>query len=150
ADLVHRVHARLAAESVEPEPDEVVPAVRAESGALHGHLDLLRAARLVREHLDRAGPLEAVPARPGGTDVVVDGAGPALVDRGAGLETTDVEVSDARELRALAVRLAGRAGQRLDDARPWADGVVRSRDGMAWRLHAVLPPVAVAGTCLSL
>src|SRR5699024_5502601 len=28
--------------------------------------------------------------------------------------------------------------------------VVRSRDGMAWRLHAVLPPVAVDGTCLSL
>ncbi|WP_141564607.1 hypothetical protein [Dietzia alimentaria] len=27
---------------------------------------------------------------------------------------------------------------------------MRSRDGMAWRLHAVLPPVAVDGTCLSL
>src|SRR5699024_12628086 len=61
-----------------------------------------------------------------------------------------VEVSGERWLRALAVRLAGRAGQRLADARPWADGVVRSRDGMAWRLHAVLPPVAVDGTCLSL
>src|SRR5699024_5586539 len=74
----------------------------------------------------------------------------ALVGRGAGLEPRDVEVSADRGLRALAVRLAGRAGQRRDDARPWADGVVRSRDGMAWRLHAVLPPVAVDGTCLSL
>ena len=131
ADLVDRVRARLAGLGVEPEPDEVVRAVRAESGALHGHLDLLRTARLVREHLAGAGPLEALLASPGVTDVVVDGPGPALVDRGAGLETTDVEVSDERELRALAVRLAGRAGQRLDDARPWADGVVRSRDGMA-------------------
>lgn len=150
ADLVDRVRVRLAGLGVEPEPDEVVRAVRAESGSLHGHLDLLRTARLVREHLAGAGPLEALLASPGVTDVVVDGPGAALVDRGAGLETTDVVVPTERELRALAVRLAGRAGQRLDDARPWADGVVRSRDGMAWRLHAVLPPVAVDGTCLSL
>lgn len=150
ADLVDRVRVRLAGLGVEPEPDEVVRAVRAESGSLHGHLDLLRIARLVREHLAGAGPLEALLASPGVTDVVVEGPGAALVDRGAGLETTDVVVPTERELRALAVRLAGRAGQRLDDARPWADGVVRSRDGMAWRLHAVLPPVAVDGTCLSL
>ncbi len=150
AELVDRVRDRLAALGVEPDPDEVVRAVRAESGSLHGHLDLLRTARLVREHLAGAGPLEALLASPGVTDVVVDGPGRALVDRGDGLEETDVVVDTEQELRGLAVRLAGRAGQRLDDARPWADGVVRSRDGMAWRLHAVLPPVAVDGTCLSL
>lgn len=148
--LVDRVRGRLAGLGVEPEPEEVVRAVREESGALHGHLDLLRTARLVREHLAGAGPLEALLAGAGVTDVVVDGPGPALVDRGNGLEETDVLVPTEAELRALAVRLAARAGQRLDDARPWADGVVRSRDGMAWRLHAVLPPVAVDGTCLSL
>ena len=149
-ELVDRVRERLAGLGVEPEPDEVVRAVRAESGLLHGHLDLLRTARLVREHLAGAGPLEALLASPGVTDVVVDGPGPALVDRGRGLEETDVVVPTEAELRGLAVRLAGRAGQRLDDARPWADGVVRSLEGIAWRLHAVLPPVAVDGTCLSL
>ena len=41
-ELVDRVRARLAGLGVEPEPDEVVRAVRAESGMLHGHLDLLR------------------------------------------------------------------------------------------------------------
>ncbi|WP_010540091.1 type iv secretion system atpase subunit [Dietzia alimentaria] len=120
-DLVDRVRARLAGLGVEPDPDEVVRAVRAESGVLHGHLDLLRTARLVREHLAGAGPLEALLASPGVTDVVVDGPGPALVDRGAGLEETEVVVPTEAELRSLAVRLAGRAGQRLDDARPWAD-----------------------------
>ena len=148
--LLDRVRARLAGTGAEPDPDEVVRAVRAESGALHGHLDLLRTARLVRERLAGAGPLEPLLLAPGVTDVVVDGPGPALVDRGRGLEATDVVLADEPGLRALAVRLAGRAGQRLDDARPWADGVVRSRDGLAWRLHAVLPPVAVDGTCLSL
>jgi len=150
AELVDRVRSRLVAQGRDPDPDEVVRAVRAESGGLHGHLDLLHVARLVRERLAGAGPLEPLLSRPGVTDVVVDGPGPALVDAGRGLEATDVVVPTEPELRALAVRLAGRAGQRLDDARPWADGVVRSRDGMAWRLHAVLPPVAVDGTCLSL
>ncbi|NEE26056.1 TadA family conjugal transfer-associated ATPase, partial [Streptomyces sp. SID7982] len=46
----------------------------------------------------------------------------------------------------LARRLAAVAGRRLDDARPWVDA--RLPDGT--RLHAVLPPVAVGCTCLSL
>src|SRR5699024_431092 len=131
ADLVDRVRARLAGLGVEPEPDEVVRAVRAESGALHGHLDLLRTARLVREHLAGAGPLEALLASPGVTDVVVDGPGPALVDRGAGLETTDVEVSDERELRALAVRLA--AGRGSGSMTPGRGPTASCARGTGWR-----------------
>lgn len=149
-ELVDRVRARLASAGIDPEPHEVVRAVRAESGALHGHLDLLHTARLVREQMAGAGPLEPLLGRPGVTDVVVDGPGPVLVDAGEGLQETSVVVGDEEELRSLAVRLSARAGQRLDDARPWADGVVRSRDGLSWRLHAVLPPVAVDGTSLSL
>jgi pilus assembly protein CpaF len=48
--------------------------------------------------------------------------------------------------RRLAQRLAAPTGRRLDDAQPWVDA--RLADGV--RLHAVLPPVAPAGTCLSL
>ena len=51
AELVDRVRSRLAAQGRDPDPDEVVRAVRAESGGLHGHLDLLHVARLVRERL---------------------------------------------------------------------------------------------------
>ncbi|GAA3299598.1 hypothetical protein GCM10020295_38200 [Streptomyces cinereospinus] len=53
---------------------------------------------------------------------------------------------DAAAVRRLAQRLAAVAGRRLDDARPWVDA--RLPDGT--RLHAVLPPVAVGSTCLSL
>src|SRR5205085_1941528 len=42
--------------------------------------------------------------------------------------------------------LAAGSGRRLDDARPWVDA--RLADGS--RLHAVLAPIAPAGTCLSL
>jgi pilus assembly protein CpaF len=49
-------------------------------------------------------------------------------------------------VRRLAQRLVTAAGRRLDDAVPYADA--RLADGT--RLHAVLPPIAPAGTCLSL
>jgi pilus assembly protein CpaF len=50
------------------------------------------------------------------------------------------------DVRRLAQRLAAAAGRRLDDGCPCAD--VPLPDGT--RLHAVLPPVAVAGPYLSL
>ena len=52
----------------------------------------------------------------------------------------------ADDLRPLAVRLAGVAGRRLDDAQPWVDGVLPG----GVRLHAVLPPLADGGPHLSL
>ena len=53
---------------------------------------------------------------------------------------------EADDLRPLAVRLAGVAGRRLDDAQPWVDGVLPG----GVRLHAVLPPLADGGPHLSL
>jgi pilus assembly protein CpaF len=57
-----------------------------------------------------------------------------------------VRFADDDAVRRLAVRLAGQAGRRLDDAAPWVD--VGLPDGT--RLHAVLPPVSGSGTSLSL
>ena len=57
-----------------------------------------------------------------------------------------VRFPDERAVRRLAQRLAATAGRRLDDASPYVDA--RLPDGA--RLHAVLPPVAPEGTCLSL
>ncbi len=82
---------------------------------------------------------------PGVTDVLVNGPDEVWVDRGRGLERTDVRFGSDREIRRLAARLAAAAGRRLDDAVPYAD--IRLADGV--RLHAVLPPVSPGGVCLS-
>src|SRR5262249_17270956 len=50
----------------------------------------------------------------------------------------------------LAQRLALAAGRRLDEAQPWVDGQLTGFGQFSVRLHAVLPPIAAAGTCISL
>lgn len=80
------------------------------------------------------------------TDVLVNGTAGVWVDRGDGLQRVVVELAGESAVRRLAVRLAGLAGQRLDDANPCVDGLLPQ----GIRLHAVLPPLAEGGTHLSL
>ncbi|MFD8808903.1 TadA family conjugal transfer-associated ATPase, partial [Streptomyces sp. NPDC059597] len=111
-----------------------------------GDAEVLGAAEHLRSELVGSGPLEPLLADPAVTDVLVTAPDRVWVDRGGGLELTRVTFPDPAAVRRLAQRLAAVAGRRLDDARPWADA--RLPDGT--RLHAVLPPVAVGCTCLSL
>ena len=145
--LVDRVRARLATDGREPTPAAVAEAVRAEAGGVASDLDVLAALRVLREEFVGAGPLDALLRDPRTTDVLVSGGGEVRVDRGAGLEPAEVRLPDEAAVRRLAQRLALAAGRRLDDASPYVDGWLV---GSGVRLHAVLPPVAADGTCLSL
>ena len=111
-----------------------------------GGTTLLRLGDQLYDELAGAGPLGRLVADPRVTDVVVNGPDEVWVDRGAGMVRADVAFPDAETLRRLAQRLAAACGRRLDDACPYVDA--RLPDGT--RLHAVLPPVAVAGPYLSL
>ncbi|GAA0459970.1 TadA family conjugal transfer-associated ATPase [Streptomyces sp. NPDC046215] len=144
-DLLEAVRLRLAGSGAEPTPARVAEALR-EEGRLLGDAEVLGVVARLRSELIGAGPLERLLAEPDVTDVLVTAPDRVWVDRGAGLERTDVTFPDAAAVRRLAQRLAAIAGRRLDDARPWVDA--RLPDGT--RLHAVLPPVAVGSTCLSL
>lgn len=143
--LLDAVRARLAESGAEPTPARVAAALRAQ-GRLLGDTEVLGAAEELRCELVGTGPLEPLLADPSVTDVLVSAPDRVWVDRGGGLELTDVSFADASAVRRLAQRLAAVAGRRLDDARPWVDA--RLPDGT--RMHAVLPPVAVGSTCLSL
>ncbi|WP_083419545.1 ATPase, T2SS/T4P/T4SS family [Pseudofrankia sp. BMG5.36] len=102
--------------------------------------------RVVTAELLGAGPLDELLADPAVTDVLVNGPAEVWADRGGGLERADVWFADDDTVRRLATRLAASGGRRLDAAAPFADA--RLPDGT--RLHAVLTPVAIGGTCLSL
>jgi pilus assembly protein CpaF len=144
--LVERVRGRLVLVPGVPTRAQVAALVREESGGLLDDGAVLVAVREAVDELAGAGPLEPLLRAPGVTDVLVNGPDDVWVDRGAGLERTDLRFPDDDAVRRLAVRLAAAAGRRLDDGVPWVDAGLP--DGT--RLHAVLPPIADAGTCLSL
>ncbi|MFI0210944.1 TadA family conjugal transfer-associated ATPase [Streptomyces diastaticus] len=145
AGLLDAVRRHLAEEGAEPTEARVAQALR-EQGRMLGGAEVLRTAARLRSEIAGAGPLEPLLADPEVTDVLVCAPDRVWVDRGGGLELSGVRFADAEAVRGLARRLAAVAGRRLDDARPWVDA--RLPDGT--RLHAVLPPVAVGCTCLSL
>lgn len=145
AGLLDGVRQWLAENGSEPTPARVAQALR-EQGRVLGDAEVLGAAERLRSELVGSGPLEPLLADPSVTDVLVSAPDRVWVDRGGGLELTPVSFPDTAAVRRLAQRLAAVAGRRLDDARPWVDA--RLPDGT--RLHAVLPPVAVGSTCLSL
>ncbi|MEV8006385.1 TadA family conjugal transfer-associated ATPase [Streptomyces parvus] len=144
-ELLDAVRQRLARSGAAPTPAGVAAALRAQ-GRLLGDAEVLGAAAELRGELVGTGVLEPLLADPEVTDVLVSAPDRVWVDRGGGLQLTGVTFPDAAAVRRLAQRLATVAGRRLDDARPWVDA--RLPDGT--RMHAVLPPVAVASTCLSL
>jgi pilus assembly protein CpaF len=142
--LVEAVRNRLVASGVPVSPSSVAAALRAEGGLL-GDTEVLSMTRRLSADLAGTGPLEELMAS-GVTDILVNGPDEVWVDDGGGLRRAGVRFESADEVRRLAQRLAAQAGRRLDAAVPYVDA--RLPNGA--RLHAVLPPVATAGTCVSL
>lgn len=154
--LIERVRERLAAESAplgsSLRPNVVAAAIRAEAGGMLGDTEVLANLRVLQTELTGAGILQPLLCADGTTDVLVTAPDAVWVDDGNGLRRSHIRFADEAAVRRLAQRLALAAGRRLDDAQPWVDGQLTGigAGGFAVRLHAVLPPVAAAGTCLSL
>lgn len=132
-ELVQRVRRRLLAD-----PAGLDDAVRAESGGIADDAVLTAMRAEVEAQLRGAGPLEALLALPGVTDVLVNAPDAVFVDRGHGMQRAALRFPDEQTVRRLAQRLVAATGRRLDDAAPFADTTLP--DGT--RLHAVLPPLA--------
>lgn len=143
--LVDEVRDRLAGDPGELTPHRVALALR-DAGRPVGDATVLAVHEALRRDVLGAGPLEPLLRMPEVTDVLVNGAGRVFLDRGRGLELSDVTFPDEEAVRRLAQRLAGLGGRRLDDATPYVD--LRMADGT--RFHAVLAPVARPGTVISL
>ena len=93
-----------------------------------------------------AGPLSPLLDDPLVTDVLVNGTAGVWVERGGDLQRVPCDIGDADGVRRLAVRLAGLAERRLDEASPYVDGLLPG----GVRLHAVLPPLVDGAAHISL
>jgi pilus assembly protein CpaF len=145
AEVVEGVREQLARTGAGLTPELVARALR-DRGRPVGDAAVLAVHDQLRRDVLGAGPLEPLLRLPGVTDVLVNGPEEVYLDRGHGLERTEVRFPDDTAVRRLAQRLAASGGRRLDDATPYVD--LRLADGS--RFHAVLSPLARPGTCVSL
>jgi pilus assembly protein CpaF len=143
--LLDSVRSRLVAIGGSDDPAAISRAVR-DSGLVLDHATLTSLTRVLGDELRGLGPLEPLLRDPTVTDVLVNGPDDIWLDRGSGLVRAPAVLHDEAAVRQLAVRLAALAGRRLDDAVPYVDA--RLPGGQ--RLHAVIPPLSVHGTTISL
>ena len=112
-------------------------------------LNLNERERLVNEVLDETfglGPLEPLMRDPTITDIMVNGPKVTYVERNGRLERVDIAFHDERHLIQIVQRIAGRVGRRVDETSPMVDA--RLPDGS--RVNAIIPPLALDGTLLSI
>lgn len=142
---IEQVRELLARDGGAVTPQGVAAALRAR-GRPVDDATVLRVHDALHRDTVGAGPLEPLLRTPGVTDVLVNGPEQVFLDRGQGLELTEVRFADDEAVRRLAQRLAAAGGRRLDDASPYVD--LRLGDGT--RFHAVLAPLSRPGTTISL
>jgi pilus assembly protein CpaF len=149
--LKQRVHRRLVREGVEDAAGDADALRRTLSDLLHDEQPLLAAPRFdaLLEELTHEviglGPLEPLLADPSVTEVMVNGPGRAYVERAGRLEPVALAL-DADAIVHLVERVVAPLGLRLDRSSPMVDA--RLADGS--RLHAVIPPLAVDGPCVTI
>ncbi len=105
--------------------------------------------RLAREVLDEAlglGPLEALLAEEGVTEIMCNGPGLIYVERKGKLVPTDRRFLGEKQLRSAIERIVAPLGRRIDELSPMVDA--RLPDGS--RVNAVIPPLAVDGPLLTI
>src|SRR5262249_61568235 len=105
--------------------------------------------RLVNEVMDETfglGPLEPLLRDPTISDILINGPKTVYIERAGRLERVNVAFNDDRHLLQIVQRIAGRVGRRVDETCPMVDA--RLADGS--RVNAVIPPLALDGTLLSI
>lgn len=92
------------------------------------------------------GPLEYLIRDKRVTDIMINGAKSAYVERGGRLEKSAVVFDDDAHLMRIIDRIASQVGRRIDESSPMVDA--RLQDGS--RVNAIVPPLALNGPCLSI
>lgn len=92
------------------------------------------------------GPLEPLLKDPTINDILVNTHKQVYVERFGKLERTVVRFRDEAHLRKIIERIVSRMGRRVDESCPMVDA--RLADGS--RVNAIIPPLAIDGSCVSI
>jgi pilus assembly protein CpaF len=149
--LFDRIGARLNDSTVTEE--QLKGFVRAELSQIIDAEQLLlngeERARLIRDIEDDAlglGPLQRLLEDRDITEIMVNGPDQVVVERNGKLTETSLSFGTEEQLRRVIERIVGRVGRRIDESSPLVDA--RLLDGS--RVNAVIPPLAVNGSSLTI
>ena len=92
------------------------------------------------------GPIEPFIRDPEITEIMVNGHRAVYIERAGKIHRTEVEFKSEEDLRRAIDKIVGRVGRRIDDASPYVDA--RLADGS--RVNAIIPPVAIRGSALTI
>ena len=128
---------------------EVGDIVHEELGKQNHALNQVERKQLVGDVLDELlglGPLEPLLKDPTITDILVNGANQVFVERYGVLEPSPVRFKDEKHLLRIIQKIVSAVGRRVDESAPMVDA--RLADGS--RVNAVVPPLAIDGSLLSI
>ncbi len=101
--------------------------------------------RLVQDMLG-LGPLEDLLADPAISEVMVNHPDQVFVEREGRLSLSPLRFANEAQLRTVIERIVWPLGRRIDESSPKVDA--RLPDGS--RVHAIIPPLALKGSCLTI
>ncbi len=160
SELKAQVHSKLLqqlgpqlydADLTQSDLEDIVRATLQEVMAADGTTVLSTAdrARLVQESADDIlgyGPIEPFLRDPDLTEVMVNGPYDIWIERSGRLTKVDGAFNDEAHLRRTIDKIVSRIGRRVDESSPMVDA--RLPDGS--RVNAVIPPLAVDGSLLTI
>lgn len=92
------------------------------------------------------GPIEQLLKDPSITEILVNGSKEIFVERHGRLEPSPIKFKDEEHVRHIVDRVIAPLGRRIDESSPMVDA--RLPDGS--RVNAVIPPISLNGTLLSI
>src|ERR1700758_3858784 len=154
ADLHRKILDRLDLEKLGRTPsaaarEEVLLVIRGTVNSEAVPLSFAERERLSREILDEIfglGPLEQLLKDPTISDILVNRFDRVYIERSGKLEPTGLSFKDNGHLMQIIDRIVSRVGRSIDESSPLVDR--RLADGS--RVNAIIPPLAIDGSCLSI
>jgi pilus assembly protein CpaF len=110
------------------------------------HADRTKIAQDVSDDILGHGPLEPYLRDPEISEIMVNGPDDIFVERDGKIYPVEAHFSDDAHLRRTIDKIVSRVGRRVDESSPMVDA--RLPDGS--RVNAVLPPIALDGSLLTI
>lgn len=107
--------------------------------------DAALAAQVVAEAVG-LGPLEPLLERDDVSEIMVNSSREVFFEVGGRIQKAEVTFTDDQAVQSIIERIVAPTGRRIDESSPMVD--TRLRDGS--RVNAVIPPLALKGSCITI